>query len=510
MTKTDSPSGYLIEAEVPGDVGRIVVRMVVTVNGDFAIFAISFVAEIVQQLHQPILDRMFSSFGTFAPTAIPVGWWFKGNTTLVRVEEMHRVPEVRYPRAAGQAIMGDTLIIDIEDMQRVPEIRYGRLVGPPVKGDTLIISIEDIQRLQEMRYQDTDGIHYVIAPSSEDNELLAVQVSVQNPEAEAVSLTVVEDTAELRGFGPNEAYMPLGVTSQTERNVTQVDESHPSENLFTPLLASQIDLPGDHSVIGWVLFEAPKDIPLREMTWEDGGDVVRIAIEKTHFVVTPTSEDNELVALRLNVHNAEEEMVSLTLGEETAELWGFESNERYRLLDVTPRNEMNLVAAEGSHPSENLYAPFITGSIDLPQGHSVIGWVVFEVPKDTQLREMKWEGGGDTVYVGTTRSHFVVAPTSAENEILAIRLTAHNAEGATLILSINEKTAEVRGPEFDERYKLIDLFRPENLYTPFLIGSIDLPQGHSVTGWLLFEVPKDVKLKEMRWEAGGDVIFIPP
>ena len=234
MTKTDSPSGYLIEAEVPGDVGRIVVRMVVTVNGDFAIFAISFVAEIVQQLHQPILDRMFSSFGTFAPTAIPVGWWFKGNTTLVRVEEMHRVPEVRYPRAAGQAIMGDTLIIDIEDMQRVPEIRYGRLVGPPVKGDTLIISIEDIQRLQEMRYQDTDGIHYVIAPSSEDNELLAVQVSVQNPEAEAVSLTVVEDTAELRGFGPNEAYMPLGVTSQTERNVTQVDESHPSENLFTP------------------------------------------------------------------------------------------------------------------------------------------------------------------------------------------------------------------------------------------------------------------------------------
>ena len=72
MTKTDSPSGYLIEAEVPGDVGRIVVRMVVTVNGEFAIFAISLVAEIVQQLHQPILDRMFSSFGTFAPTATDV------------------------------------------------------------------------------------------------------------------------------------------------------------------------------------------------------------------------------------------------------------------------------------------------------------------------------------------------------------------------------------------------------------------------------------------------------
>lgn len=458
--------------------------------------------------------------------SVPVGEWFKGNTTLVRIEEMHRVPEVRYPRPAGQAIRGDTLIIDIEDIKRVPEIRYGRLVGPAVTGDTLIISIEDIQRLQEMRYQGADGTHYVIAPSTEDNELVAVQVNVQNPEAEPFSLTVGEDTAELRGFGANEAYRALGVTLQNERNVVEVDDSHPSENLFTPLLAGQVDLPGDHSVIGWVLFEAPKDLQLREMTWEGGGDAVTLAIEENHFVVVPANEDNDLVALRLNVHNTGgEEPVSLIVGEETAELWGFESDERYKLLDVTPRNEQNVAKADGSHPSENLYAPFIRGAIDLPQGHSVIGWVVFEVPKDTQLRELKWEGGGDTVYVGTTQSHFLVAPTGQDTEILAVRLAVHNAEAARVVLSINEESAEIRGREFDERYKLIDLFRPEtlygtnvdvvegshiteNLYTPFLIGPIDLPQGHSVTGWLLFEVPKDIKLQEMRWEAGGDVIFV--
>ncbi len=89
----------------------------------------------------------------------------------------------------------------------------------------------------------------------------------------------------------------------------------------------------------------------------------------------------------------------MTVDEEAAELRGEGPNEKYGVVDVTPENQVNVSVVEESHPSEDLILPFIAGSIaldgvpGLPQGHSVEGWVVFEVRKGAKLQELRWPAG---------------------------------------------------------------------------------------------------------------------
>ena len=124
-----------------------------------------------------------------------------------------------------------------------------------------------------------------------------------------------------------------------------------------------------------------------------------------HYLVAPAGSGNELVGIELNVHNSEATRVLMTVGEEGAvELRGFGIDESYNHIDVSIDNEVNVTTVEDTHPSENKMVPFIAdpvqlrGEPGLPQGHSIVGWVVFEVPKGTRLRELKWDSG-DTVYV---------------------------------------------------------------------------------------------------------------
>ena len=117
-----------------------------------------------------------------------------------------------------------------------------------------------------------------------------------------------------------------------------------------------------------------------------------------HYLIVPTSQDNELVVLRLNVHNAKATRVLMTVDTEAAELRGFEIRETYEIVDVTPTNNENVKLGEGPHPSECLSECFIWGPISLEQGHSVIGQVLFETPKGTKLKELRWVAG-DIVHV---------------------------------------------------------------------------------------------------------------
>lgn len=124
-----------------------------------------------------------------------------------------------------------------------------------------------------------------------------------------------------------------------------------------------------------------------------------------HYLVAPAGSGNELVALELNVHNSDATRVLMTVGEEGAvELRGFGIDQSYNHIDVSIKNEVNVTTVEDTHPSENRMVPFIADPVELrgepglPQGHSIVGWVVFEVPKGTRLRELKWDSG-DTVYV---------------------------------------------------------------------------------------------------------------
>ena len=143
------------------------------------------------------------------------------------------------------------------------------------RGESLTINLEEIHRLQEIRYEGTDENHYLLAPSSKDNEFITLRLDVHNVDSTSVLLTLDEEAAELRGFGTNETYKPLDVYLKS----IQVAEAHSAENLYVPFLAGSIEkdgvpgLPQGHSVIGWMVFEVPKGTRLRELKWTEGDTV---------------------------------------------------------------------------------------------------------------------------------------------------------------------------------------------------------------------------------------------
>ena len=109
-----------------------------------------------------------------------------------------------------------------------------------------------------------------------------------------------------------------------------------------------------------------------------------------HYQVVPTDRDNELVALRLNVHNAEATRVLLTVDNEAARLRFSEPTGDQSLLDIAPENPINVSVTVEAHPDEDQFAPFLAGPFELLQGFGIAGWVVFEVPKGAKLQELRW------------------------------------------------------------------------------------------------------------------------
>ena len=153
-------------------------------------------------------------------------------------------------------------------------------VGKGAKGSTLIIRIEDIARVEEIRFLGSDEKHYLVVPADSANELVVLRLSVFNAESTRVLMTVDEEAVELRGVNANDKYAPLnlflsGEELVSKENIREVQESHPAENRYTPIIVGPIDLPKDNAVDGWIVFEVPKGAKLREMRW-DAGDTVFI------------------------------------------------------------------------------------------------------------------------------------------------------------------------------------------------------------------------------------------
>ena len=129
--------------------------------------------------------------------------------------------------------------------------------------------------------------------------------------------------------------------------------------------------------------------------------------------------------------------------------------------------------------------------------------------------------------------HYRLAPEQAGNELVMLRVRVENHTATSAIVSIDRSAAELRD-FFNEKYFPIDIReRPEAVSAPadssrerlakcpleqpgddnlcFLwnttmtdgsVQAFDLQKGYGVEGWLLFEVPQDTIIREMRWRAG--------
>ena len=129
-------------------------------------------------------------------------------------------------------------------------------------------------------------------------------------------------------------------------------------------------------------------------------------------------------------------------------------------------------------------------------------------------------------FLGTDQTHYLVVPGDSANELVVLRLSVFNADSTRVLMTVDEEAVELRGVNSNEVYTPVNLFLPkeelldkenvtdaqethpaENRYTPIIAGPIELPQNNAIDGWIVFEVPKGAKLREMRWDA-GDTVFI--
>ena len=120
-------------------------------------------------------------------------------------------------------------------------------------------------------------------------------------------------------------------------------------------------------------------------------------------------------------------------------------------------------------------------------------------------------------------SHYVIRPAQKDWELAAVKMEVRNRESSIVFLSIDEDAMKLRDKDRTEyfpidfreqRAEVPDALPNENTFAPFLWGEVELPnkcgqslQNCELTGWVIFEVPKELDPDLVLWEA-ADTIFL--
>jgi hypothetical protein len=123
-----------------------------------------------------------------------------------------------------------------------------------------------------------------------------------------------------------------------------------------------------------------------------------------HYRITPSSDDMELVLLRLKVENHTATSAIVNIDEQAAELLDFFRG-RYRPINVNQRVE-EVGAPENPGDERSMVflwnRTFEDGSseaFELQKDYGIDGWMVFEVPRETKFRELRWRAGDSLTIV---------------------------------------------------------------------------------------------------------------
>ena len=150
---------------------------------------------------------------------------------------------------------------------------------------------------------------------------------------------------------------------------------------------------------------------------------------------------------------------------------------------------------------------------DLPIGRSFKGNTLVIVIEEIQRVK-------EVIYQGTDLNYYKVTASDKNNELVAIRLALKNDQANRIVFTVDEGDVELRGTEREQEFKTLNVDRlsvrvqdhpSENRFVPFLWNPhvreqpFELEQNFGLEGWLLFDVPKGTKLRELKWDAGETV-----
>ncbi len=164
-------------------------------------------------------------------------------------------------------------------------------IGKYYTGRTLHVSVRAMERVPELVYTLPSGQeqprYYRIAPEEEDSDLLMMRVKVENHKATSAIVDIDQGAAELRDFF-HDKYFPVDVKErpveidQPEDIANQrvarcpITDQQPRNLCFlwnTTYADGSVrafELLQGFGVDGWLVFEIPKNIEIREMRWRAG------------------------------------------------------------------------------------------------------------------------------------------------------------------------------------------------------------------------------------------------
>ena len=123
--------------------------------------------------------------------------------------------------------------------------------------------------------------------------------------------------------------------------------------------------------------------------------------------------------------------------------------------------------------------------------------------------------------------HYRITASSDDLELVMFKISVQNHRATSAIVNVDEQAAELTDYARGKYFPLNVINAAEKVSAPsnpsdeqsieFLWNrtlvddtseAFDLKQGFKIDGWMLFEVPKDLRFREFRWRA-GDSLTIP-
>ena len=131
------------------------------------------------------------------------------------------------------------------------------------------------------------------------------------------------------------------------------------------------------------------------------------------------------------------------------------------------------------------------------------------------LRAIEWKSVPEVRYaVGD--SHYYVQPKNKGNTLIVINLQVINFESNRVILTVDKSAMRLRDDQaeehrpvdpLEERVEVAAEGPREGEFTPFIWGDLELSEKFEVIGWVIFEVPRGAKPRELIWDA-ADTIYL--
>ena len=234
-------------------------------------------------------------------------------------------------------------------------------LGQYHQGRILMLNVFEIERSDEIRYSNPDTQKWRIRPSEEGYELLLMRIRIENHVAMNTVLVADQQAAVIEGFFQDE-FRPISV-----HDTVFLDKRGPSDTTIT--------------LNGGQCTDHPRVVVTERATvqWINAGD-------SDSFI----QFDDDVTTLLGN------NLLQIMPGESVSTQFDQPGTFGYQCSgdDGDIQSAQVLVEDKSSvRVEEEKEIEFLEGSFELHKGFSLDGWMIFDVPKDTEIKSLRWRAG---------------------------------------------------------------------------------------------------------------------